>query len=206
MGWRRIESFTFLSGITCTTARDPARNRVGAGDGWRSVAVRETGIAVDQASILPEPKGWAAVIRTSRKPSYTSERINESYRPPFNNKLDGKQGIAMDVFARLIELKPGSSDRVDAWARHLDEHRESALESLRAEGVSVESWFSLSLGGKDYLLCYMRADSLEESQKVAANSGSPVDSYHQQFKVDTWVRGAGAVGKLLLDLSPGSEE
>jgi hypothetical protein len=42
---------------------------------------------------------------------------------------------------------------------------------------------------------------MEDSQKVAAKSESPVDAYHQQFKVDTWVRGAGAVGTLLLDLS-----
>jgi hypothetical protein len=112
----------------------------------------------------------------------------------------------MDIFARFIELKPGSADRVEAWAEHLNAHRASALESLRAEGVSVESWFSVSLDGKDYLLCYMRADSMEESQKVAAKSQNPVDAYHQQFKVDTWVRGAGAVGKLLLDLSPGPKE
>ena len=112
----------------------------------------------------------------------------------------------MDIFARLIELKPGSADRVEAWAAHLNAHRASALESLRTEGVSVESWFSVSPGGKDYLLCYMRAESMEESQKVAAKSQNPVDTYHQQFKVDTWVRGAGAVGKLLLDLSPDPKE
>jgi hypothetical protein len=112
----------------------------------------------------------------------------------------------VDIFARLIELKPGSGDRVEAWAEHLNANRASALESLRAEGVSVESWFSLSLDGKDYLLCYMRADSMEESQKVAAKSENPVDAYHQQFKVDTWVRGAGAVGNLLIDLSPGLVE
>jgi len=52
-------------------------------------------------------------------------------------------------------------------------------------------------------LCYMRADSMEESQKVAAKSENPVDAY--QFKVDTWVRWAGAVGKLLLDLSSASK-
>lgn len=45
-----------------------------------------------------------------------------------------------------------------------------------------------------------------ESQKEAAKSVNPVDQYHQQFKVDTWVRGAGAAGKLLLDLAVDSEE
>jgi hypothetical protein len=47
----------------------------------------------------------------------------------------------------------------------------------------------------------MRAESMEEAQKIAARSSHPIDAIHQQFKVDTWVRGAGAVGTLLLDLS-----
>lgn len=108
----------------------------------------------------------------------------------------------MAVIARLIELKPNSAEKVQAWAEHIHTHRASTLESLKAEGVSVESWFALSLEGKEYLLCYMRAESIERSQQVAANSDNPVDACHQQFKVDTWVRGAGAVGKLLVDLSP----
>jgi Family of unknown function (DUF6176) len=111
----------------------------------------------------------------------------------------------MDVFLRLIELKPGSSQRVGDWSDYMNEHHEKALQSIQDEGVSVESWFSLSLGGKDYLACYMRAKSIKASQAVAAKSANPVDEYHQQFKVDTWVRGAGAVGKILLDLEKDSE-
>lgn len=111
----------------------------------------------------------------------------------------------MEIIARLIELKPDSAHRVREWAEHIDAHRVEALASLKSEGVSIESWFSLSLQGKDYLLCYMRADSLHRSQQIAADSVNPVDAYHQQFKIDTWVRGAGAVGKLLVDLSPSQE-
>jgi hypothetical protein len=107
----------------------------------------------------------------------------------------------VEIMARLIELKPNSAEKVQAWAEHINAHRADALASLKSEGVSVESWFSLSLDGKEYLLCYMRADSMEKSQQVAANSENPVDAYHQQFKVDTWVRGGGAVGQLLVDLS-----
>lgn len=111
----------------------------------------------------------------------------------------------MEVIARLIELKPDSAVSVQAWAGHINAQREHALASIAAEGVSIESWFSLYLDGKDYLLCYMRADSMEKSQQVAAHSENPVDAYHQQFKIDTWVRGAGAVGKLLVDLSVARE-
>jgi hypothetical protein len=106
----------------------------------------------------------------------------------------------MQIVAHVIELKPGSADRVEEWATHVRAHREQAEETLRAEGVAVESWFSFSLGGKDYLLSYMRAESMEEAQRVAAASQNPIDAYHQQFKIDTWVRGGGAVGELLVDL------
>jgi len=107
----------------------------------------------------------------------------------------------VETIVRLIELKPNSEQKVQAWSEHINAHRADALASLRAEGVSTESWFAVSLEGKEYLLCYMRAKSIEGSQQVAAKSENPVDAYHQQFKVDTWVRGAGAVGRLLVDLS-----
>ena len=55
----------------------------------------------------------------------------------------------MEIFARIIELKPGSADRVDAWTKLINAHQSAAVEALEAEGGSVESWFSLSLNGKD---------------------------------------------------------
>jgi hypothetical protein len=106
----------------------------------------------------------------------------------------------MKIFAELIELKPGSSERVEEWAEHVRAHREQAEETLKGEGVAVESWFSFSIEGKAYLLCYMRAESFEEAQRVVAQSQHPIDAYHRQFKIDTWVRGGGAVGELLVDL------
>ncbi len=107
----------------------------------------------------------------------------------------------MEISARLIELKPGTAAQVQDWGDFINAHRETALATLRAEGVMIESWFSLSLHGKDYLLCYMRADSMAQAEKVAAGALNPVDTYHQQFKVNTWVRGAGADGTLLVDLA-----
>jgi hypothetical protein len=106
----------------------------------------------------------------------------------------------MEVVAHLIELKPGSSKRVEDWAEYVRAHRGQAEETLKAEGVDVESWFSFSIDGKDYLLCYMRTKSFEEAQRVVRDSQHPIDAFHQQFKIDTWVRGGGAVGHLLVDL------
>ncbi len=107
----------------------------------------------------------------------------------------------MDIVARLIELKPDSSERVETWANYIREHRAQAVATLRNEGVQVESWFELTLEGKHYLLCYMRSDSMSKAEAVAAQSTSAVDTFHQQFKVDTWVRGGGAFANLLVDLT-----
>src|SRR5262245_45188856 len=107
----------------------------------------------------------------------------------------------MDVLASLIELKPGTEERVQEWAEFLRERRIDAIETLANEGVHVESWFAVTLDGKRYLLCYMRAASMKRAQAVAERSASVVDVYHQRFKEDTWVRGRGAVGQLLVDLA-----
>lgn len=106
----------------------------------------------------------------------------------------------MDVIAGLIELQPNSDEAVKDWKAFIEDHREQALESLRAEGVSVESWFSLTLDGKDYLLCYMRADAIKTSQQVMAGSSNPVDEQHRRFKEDAWVWGSQIKAELLVDL------
>ena len=106
----------------------------------------------------------------------------------------------MEVFARLIELKPGSEQRVRDWAEFLRQHRDEANATLVNEGVEIESWFDVALDGKRYLLCYMRAESMKQAEATAAHATNTVDEYHRRFKVDTWVRGGGAVGRLLIDL------
>ena len=106
----------------------------------------------------------------------------------------------MEAYARLIKLKPGSDAPVEQWAQTMNARKNEALATLVDESVAVESWFSLELGGEQYLICYMRAESMEKAQNTLTQSAHPIDAVHQQFKVDTWVRGAGAEGRLLLDL------
>ena len=106
----------------------------------------------------------------------------------------------MDIVATLIELQPRSSDAVEHWAKYVEEHRTAAVETLRAEGVSIESWFSISLNGTEYLLCYMRAESIHAAQEVATQSESAVDRYHREFKENAWVMGSRVHGRLLVDL------
>lgn len=104
----------------------------------------------------------------------------------------------MDVIARIIELKPNSLDRVEAWAKTLNDRASEAIATLQDEGIMIESWFHLTLDGKDYLLCYTRAESIEKAIEVVKSSSHPIDAYHQQFKQDTWV--SGKTARLLVDL------
>jgi len=69
---------------------------------------------------------------------------------------------------------------------------------LNDEGVQLESWFHLSLEGKDYLLSYMRVDSIVKAHEAVKHSEHDIDTYHQQFKKDAW--GVGTRAKLLVDL------
>ena len=104
----------------------------------------------------------------------------------------------MDVGASIIELKPNSVERVEEWAKTINDRADEAIATLRDESVKLESWFHLSLDGKDYLLCYMRAESIKKAQKVVKSSPNAIDLYHQQFKKDAWVGGKAA--RLLVDL------
>jgi hypothetical protein len=105
----------------------------------------------------------------------------------------------MDVTASVIELKPNAMDRVEAWAKTLNERTDEAIATLQDEGVIIESWFHFTLADKDYLLCYTRAESIAKAQAVVQTSPHAIDAYHKQFKKDTWVGGKAA--RLLVDLA-----
>lgn len=99
-----------------------------------------------------------------------------------------------------VRLKPGTLPQVREWAAHIGAHREEALATLAAEGVSIESVFLDSTEAGDYLVYYMRAGSHERAREVAQASVAAIDRYHQAFKRATW---AGVQPlELLVDLRP----
>lgn len=103
----------------------------------------------------------------------------------------------MDVNAVLIKLKQDSSEQVESWKNELNACKQEAIETLKAEGVYVESWFHLNLEGQDYLLAYMRADDIALAQQIGRNSQFPIDQVHKKFK-QTWEKVIPAT--LLIDL------
>jgi hypothetical protein len=97
-----------------------------------------------------------------------------------------------------VRLRTDSLATVREWAAHIAAHRDEALKSLEAEGVSIESVFLESTDEGDFLIYYMRATSVEHAQVVASASTSEIEQYHRAFKRQTWV-GVEKL-ELLLDL------
>ena len=76
----------------------------------------------------------------------------------------------METRAFRIKLKPGSRDRVREWAEQITRRQEEALETLRDEGVLLESFFLDQQDDQDYLIGIMTAASFERSQAVVQDS------------------------------------
>jgi hypothetical protein len=95
-------------------------------------------------------------------------------------------------------LRPGSRERVREWASEILRRKEEALETMRDEGVLVESVFLERAPDGDFLVYYMKATNMDKSFRIAQKSNRPIDLYHRKFKEETW--GASVDLELLLDL------
>lgn len=103
----------------------------------------------------------------------------------------------MDVGSVLIKLKSDSMEQVEAWRSEIERRKAEAVETLKAEGVTVESWFHLELNGEQFLIAYMRAHDIAHAQKVGRESTLDIDRVHKRFKAH-WEKVYPA--RLLVDL------
>lgn len=93
---------------------------------------------------------------------------------------------SMEVKCVVIELKPNSITRVQEWAAHLKANKTETMQSLKNKGITDENYFLFTLNSKNYLIGYMRAESLALASKAVKESLLKIDAYHQQFKKDVW--------------------
>jgi Family of unknown function (DUF6176) len=68
----------------------------------------------------------------------------------------------MEVAAGLIKLNPDSNSKVEEWRDTMTSRIDEALATLVHEGAEIESWFRINIEGQDYLLWYMRAESMKK--------------------------------------------
>ena len=78
-----------------------------------------------------------------------------------------------------VALKEGSTEAVKEWFHTLMNRREETLESLRNEGVIVESAFLDRQPNGDFLIYYMRAQDIEKAIAIFQNSSLDIDAYHK---------------------------
>ena len=109
----------------------------------------------------------------------------------------------VDVGAVLIQLKPNRKNELKVWQQKLNERKSEAIETLKAEGVLIESWFYLQIEGKDFLMAFMRAENIKKAQQIARNSEFAIDAVHRAFK-QNWEKVYPA--ELLLDLDNSQNE
>jgi hypothetical protein len=103
-----------------------------------------------------------------------------------------------ELHCTRIKLKPNSLGRVREWATELNRRQDEALATLRDESIFLEQ-----AEDGDYLIGYIRAESLEQSQKAVEKSVHAIDAYHQAFKKECWESGKRL--EVLVDLNRVSE-
>jgi hypothetical protein len=104
-----------------------------------------------------------------------------------------------ELHCSRIKLKPNSLDKVRKWAAEITRRQDEALATLRDESIFIESFFLERATDGDYLIAYIRAESLEQSQEVVAKSTHAIDAYHKAFKKECWESGERL--ELLVDLN-----
>ena len=94
--------------------------------------------------------------------------------------------VQLKPFCTRVKLKPGSLHSVREWANELNSRKEEALETLKDEGVYIESAFLEQTAVGNFLIYYMRMESTEKAKVAVSRSPHPIDAYHKQFKIGCW--------------------
>ena len=106
----------------------------------------------------------------------------------------------MEVAAGLIKLNPDSNSKVSECRDTMKSRVDEALATLVHEGAEIESWFRVKIDGQDYLLWYMRAESMQKVFEVSRTFKHPIDKYHYEMMDAVTAPNGNIPAKLLLDL------
>lgn len=87
----------------------------------------------------------------------------------------------MEIASGLIKLKPDSDEKVEHWRETVSSRLDEALATLKDEGVEIESWFRVTIEDQDYLLWYMRAESIQKAFEVSQTLKHPLDKFHYEL-------------------------
>ncbi len=85
-----------------------------------------------------------------------------------------------------IRIRPGKTEQVLTFISNLKSRMEEAQEAVAREGVILETLFLERTPGADYIIFYMRAESLAAATQVAATSTHPLDVATRQMITEAW--------------------
>ena len=106
----------------------------------------------------------------------------------------------MEIASGLIKLKPDAGAKVEEWKTTISSRLNEALATLKDEGVEIESWFKVEIDGQDYLLWYMRADSIQKVFEISQTLKHPIDKYHYELMAEITATNGNIIAQPILDL------
>ncbi len=86
----------------------------------------------------------------------------------------------METICISTKLKKGSLEDVRKWFQTLRERPDEVLQSLKDEGVIIESAFLDKQGNDYFLIYYLKAENLAQAREVAMKSTLSIDKYHKE--------------------------
>lgn len=86
----------------------------------------------------------------------------------------------METICIRTKVKEGSVEEVREWFQTLRENSDEVLQSLKNEGVLIESAFLDKQGHDYYLIYYMKAESLAKAREAVQKSTLAIDKYHKE--------------------------
>jgi hypothetical protein len=88
----------------------------------------------------------------------------------------------METVCFKVQLRKACIDDVRAWFKTLQVRENETLETLKNEGVLVESVFLERHGEIDFLIYYIKAKDISYAGEVAKKSLLPIDLYHKECR------------------------
>jgi hypothetical protein len=85
-----------------------------------------------------------------------------------------------------IKLKPGKTEAFLNWASSLPERRDEVRKALESGGVITEQIFLERGPQGDYLIFYMKAESLARANIAFTESTLPLDIETKKVIAETW--------------------
>jgi hypothetical protein len=112
--------------------------------------------------------------------------------------LSNHKGVPVPFILSTARVKPGKSSRLRGWYADLEERREEALETQRAEGVSQEHAFILPGSEFDLLAVFIEVEDMDKANAAYFSSPFAIDAEHRAV-MEECTEG-GAEGRIYADL------